>query len=368
MLCLVGMAIGADSAVARARTVTESASDGSVTARLSYVRTRTRFEDRFSALSLTIERAGSTLLSGPLAEPCDGCALVPANAVFRQGKSIAVQDLDGDGEPEVVFHGYSNGAHCCEVALVYQLAADGKSYMWIAQNFGNAGYRLADLDHDGRPEFVSGDDRFAYTFTAYAFSGLPRQIWRYEAGSFIDVTRSFPHAIAADARWFLKSYRQDRRQRDFDVRGVLAAYVADQYLLGRPARGWALLRTALRRGELQRGVDRRPDGYPAAAVEAIAGWLGEGHGQSFIVGGRQLDAEAEWPSGVIGQAKEYKDLLAHLGDRFAPRMVLVRLREAEGKGADRVGRVLHGARIEARPSGTCAAASSRGAASRARLG
>src|SRR5437879_464600 len=142
------MAIGAGSAVARARTVTESASDGSVTARLSYVRTRTRFEDRFSALSLTIERGGSTLLSGPLAEPCDGCALVPANAVFRQGKSIAVQD-----------------------------------------------------------------------------------------------------------RWFLKSYRQDRRQRDFDVRGVLAAYVADQYLLGRPARGWALLRTALRRGELQRGVD-----------------------------------------------------------------------------------------------------------------
>ena len=255
VLCMLGVALGGDAAAARARTVTESARDGAVTAQLSYHRTPTRFEDRFSALSLTIERGGNTLLSGPLAPPCDGCELVPANAVFRQGKSISVQDLDGDGEPEVVFHGYSNGAHCCEVAVVYRLSADGTSYIQTAQNFGNAGYRLADLDHDGRPEFVSGDDRFAYTFTAYAFSGLPRQIWHFEAGGFVDMTRSYPHAIAADARWFLKSYRQDRRQRDFDVRGVLAAYVADEYLLGRPATGWAIVRAALRRGELQRGVD-----------------------------------------------------------------------------------------------------------------
>jgi opacity protein-like surface antigen len=164
-LSLAWVALGADAAMASGHNVTESATDGAVTARLSYVRSPTRFEDRFTKLSLTIERGGHTLFSGSLAP------LVPANAVFRQGKSVSVQDLDGDGEPEVLVYGYTNGAHCCELAQTYRLAPGGTSYTETTRNFGDPGFRLSDLDHDGRPEFISGDDRFAYTFTAYAFSG-----------------------------------------------------------------------------------------------------------------------------------------------------------------------------------------------------
>jgi hypothetical protein len=36
------------------------------------------------------------------------------------------------------------------------------------------------------------------------------------------------------------------------VRGILASYVADEYLLGRKSTGLKVLNTALRRGELNR--------------------------------------------------------------------------------------------------------------------
>jgi hypothetical protein len=41
------------------------------------------------------------------------------------------------------------------------------------------------------------------------------------------------------------------------VRGVLAAWLADQYLLGRGAAGWSVLRRAERRGEVDRAYLRK---------------------------------------------------------------------------------------------------------------
>jgi hypothetical protein len=73
------------------------------------------------------------------------------------------------------------------------------------------------------------------------------------------VTRSFPHAVAGDARFYLRAYRQERHDPEGDVRGALAAYVADEYLLGTPAKGWRLVNAALRRGEL-RGDSYWPGG------------------------------------------------------------------------------------------------------------
>ena len=52
-------------------------------------------------------------------------------------------------------------------------------------------------------------------------------------------------------------YRSGLRSAFPDVRGILAAWLADEYLLGRGAAGWRVLERAERHGEL----GRKPDGW-----------------------------------------------------------------------------------------------------------
>ena len=50
-------------------------------------------------------------------------------------------------------------------------------------------------------------------------------------------------------------YKSLLRSRTQDVRGVLAAWLADRYLLGRGPSAWGVLERAERRGELGRKFD-----------------------------------------------------------------------------------------------------------------
>lgn len=91
-----------------------------------------------------------------------------------------------------------------------------------------------DLGRDGRPEFVSADGRFAYAFDSFAGSWFPPQVWSYERGRFRDVTRSHPsltrdHARAAKRA--LERYADRSGPVNYGA-GALAAWVADQRLLG----------------------------------------------------------------------------------------------------------------------------------------
>jgi hypothetical protein len=217
---------------------------GDVLATLSY---DVDHRDVYRNIRLQIERAGTTVLSAAIPSGCAGCPLAgPAGE-----KPLRVQDLDGDAEPEVLLDMFTGGAHCCTYTYAYRFRADVGTYTRMRASWGNAGYRLVDLDHDGRPELSSFDDRFAYAFAPYAYSVDPIRIWRYAQGRLIDVTRTFRRLVARDARRQLLLYRKARRSRYREVRGVLAAYVADEYLLGRPSVGWRLVRSALRRGELR---------------------------------------------------------------------------------------------------------------------
>jgi hypothetical protein len=108
-------------------------------------------------------------------------------------------------------------------------------------------------------ELVSNDDRFAYAFTAYAASAFPLQLWRFEGGRFVDVTRSFPGQVELDAKGLWRLYETIHRER-MDVRGVLAAWLADESMLGRAAEGWARLEEIRKRGVL--GPRRDLAGWP----------------------------------------------------------------------------------------------------------
>jgi subtilisin-like proprotein convertase family protein len=233
---------------------TQRASRGKTEAALSFRETH----DVYRAVRLRISRRGTTLLDAapkrvhPCACPGDG----PAGS--QRESSVRVRDLDGDGEPEVLVDFYSGGAHCCFYTDVYRYAPRARTYRPTVGFWGDLSPRLLDLGSDGRPEFMTGDDRFAYVFTAFAASAFPIRILRFDHGRFVDVTRRFPRLVRRDAAQLYRGYRSELRSSSRDVRGILAAWLADQYLLGRAPAGWRVLERAERRGEL----GRKPDTWP----------------------------------------------------------------------------------------------------------
>lgn len=164
-------------------------------------------------------------------------------------RPLAVRDLEGDREPEVVLDLYWGGAHCCWWTRVYRLDRTRGTYVprnhWWGE--AKARSRVRDLDRDGAPEFVAADDRFMQL--SY-FSADPIQVWSYDDGRFRDVTRRFPRQIARDARRWWGAYPDYRRKKRW-VREPLAAWTADQYLLGQRRKADRVLARAIRRGDLR---------------------------------------------------------------------------------------------------------------------
>jgi subtilisin-like proprotein convertase family protein len=171
--------------------------------------------------------------------------LYPAYA-FTRRNSVSLVDLDGDGRPEVLLWLYSGGAHCCFSVRVFQVS--GATVRRSARDFGDPGARLKRVG--GRLLFVSADDRFAYAFTSFAASGLPVQLWRWRANRFVDVTRSHLGLVRADRDAWWRYTKGVLRQKGGDARGLLAAWAADECLLGRRAAVRAELAKLLRAGKL----------------------------------------------------------------------------------------------------------------------
>jgi hypothetical protein len=236
------------------RHVVETAVNGSVRADFAYDYDANN--TRFTNLHLTVSRNGSVLLDEAIQQ--SETQLEPAQ-YFAHKKSVAVRDLDGGGEPEVVLDLYSGGAHCCWSTQVYRYTASTNAYLVVTHGWGNADYRSVDVDHDGLPEFVSGDDRFAYAFTDFAASSFPLRIWNYRGGLFDDVTRRFPARIRRDARrqWHWALAKPTRA----DNRGYLAAWTADRCLLRHCGSAFEQLNVLRRQGRIGHGWDGTPRRY-----------------------------------------------------------------------------------------------------------
>ncbi len=260
-LCLLlGAALPLGALGATPRRVSEQARSGALSAVLSYLETaqkhsyvfqgkRTTFTtETDSAFRVSLSRSGRLLFSKLLG--CDYCQPGGSEADHPR-PSIHFERLAAGADPQALVDLFSGGAHCCFLTDV--LLTSGSKVRMIQELWGDPGYRLADLSHDGLSEFVSTDDRFAYEFTDYADSVLPVKILRLEGASFADVTRSYPQEVEADAASLWALYLKTRRDASSDVRGILAAWAADEALLGRWTGASKALDLALARGDLARG-------------------------------------------------------------------------------------------------------------------
>lgn len=183
----------------------------------------------------------------------------PARPGGGEWKSVFARDLDTDGEPEVFLNLYWGGPHCCWWTRIYRYSRARNTYVprnhWWGEARAYYGFRgsLRDLDGDGRPEFAGRDDRF---MELSYFSVDPIRIWSYRSGVMYDVTRRHPRQVARDAERLWSFYPGARRESW--VRELLAAWAADQYLLGRAELADRVLARAARTGELRGKLHERP--------------------------------------------------------------------------------------------------------------
>jgi hypothetical protein len=251
----LGMAaalVGAGGAQAATKVVTQTVSGGAVTATYTYTQKSDKYGFlTFSHQTLQISRGGQVLYSKPVTAPeCDsGCAPLDNLGGPGQSNSVHVLDLDASGEPEVLVDLYTGGAHCCAIAEVFAYSAATNAYALTSKDFGDPAWEIQNIGPGGQPLFVSADDYFAYAFTDYADSGLPIQIWSFGSGRFQDVTRSYPTLIAKDAAMWWKAFRHNYANGE----GLIAAWAADEELLGKNAVVQSALKRQARLGHLRGG-------------------------------------------------------------------------------------------------------------------
>lgn len=262
LACAAGLAAGAGIGAPAARAEVPA---GSVTKSAGGVSATLSWQSGAYAVSsprLQISRGGTVVSDLDVSDVCKDCLLVPDSGSFS---ILHVADLDRDGEPEVIFDTSSGGAHCCTDARIYGYQAAAGTYRRTAsQYWGNAGYELRDLAGDGRLELSGGDDAFAYAFSSYAASVFPPKIVAYSVdratgkARLTEVQRRFPKVIRKQAAGLLKEIRRARPAGDgsHEIQGVIAAYVADQYLLGHGSAGRAQAARARRRGLTAPGFER----------------------------------------------------------------------------------------------------------------
>jgi hypothetical protein len=228
---------------APAHAETQTATSGAVTAAFSF----DRVDDwEFTNFHLTVTRAGVAAYDGPIrVNGCEDPYCHPGGGDQRD--SVRAGDLDGNGDPEVLVDFFTGGAHCCYASVL--LWWDGTAYRAIERNWGDPGYRVSNADGRGTPELVTADPRFAYAFSAFAFSGFPVRILRFRDGRLINVTHQMRRVVRADARRWMRAYR--RMPRSYEPQGVLAAWAADRYLLGHRRSALRFVRRAVRSGKLR---------------------------------------------------------------------------------------------------------------------
>jgi hypothetical protein len=259
-------------AVAALAPVTVTASAGPVTAAMTASGAASEATiTGATGLRVTIARGGAIAFSGPL-RPCRfGCE--PSDPTGARFSALAVADVDGDGEPEVLVDRSDGFTPCCtfETAIMRRDPATG-AYTELDRHWGES-YRVADLDGDGRVEFVTSDQRFYQRFAPrVAGFQLPVKILQLQGPVFVDVTRAHPAQVRRHTQSLARLLHAteaiadgrrpgDRDQARAGLRPQLAAYAAEERLLGRRAVGDERVAHEVARGRVSPGFRRALLGF-----------------------------------------------------------------------------------------------------------
>jgi hypothetical protein len=190
----------------------------------------------------------------------------PANPNVAQINVMCVIAFQRERHPGVMVEGFTGGAHCCEVPVIYLYNHVENRYAKVVDMSPN-NYKdpHAFDDNEGFiPKVVghqvlltTGDGQFSYAFGCYACEVLPIVLDSVGTDGLSDVTPQYPSLVAADARatwkYVLGSVKAETAAVPRIVPlpfGFLAPWVADECVLGRGASAWSAVLRLQREGKL----------------------------------------------------------------------------------------------------------------------
>lgn len=95
--------------------------------------------------------------------------------------SFALSDITANGTPELVFNGWSGGAHCCQTIHILELGEE-LSVFWDFDT-EDSGVSIIDINKDGIMELITGDAIFNYWKTSYSTSPKPDVILSFNGST-----------------------------------------------------------------------------------------------------------------------------------------------------------------------------------------
>jgi hypothetical protein len=208
---------------------------------------------RSAGLSLIISRPRTANPNRPpaprltIAAPGRRPVLVTGSPGLLVGQAFVGVGRDPRGRLFILFQSYTGGAHCCnreQVVLVetrrLRIVELGHFDMEMPGDFP------ADIDGDGRIDFVRLDNRFFYAFASFAGSVAPPQILNIVGGRAVDVS-----AAPRYRRLFVRAMneaREDCLTGQGERNGACAAYVAAAARAGGFDRAWREMLRVYERG------------------------------------------------------------------------------------------------------------------------
>ena len=150
--------------------------------------------------------------------------------------NISMVEMDaGNTTPEFFISRFSGGAHCCAEVQILDVV-QGQWRIVDGGRWDGDEIIPEDIDGDGEQEIVHGDDRFLYRYTCYACAAPPLRVFKLVAGTLADVTAS-PLYRFLDEKG-LTNFQQGCANHD---NGACASYVAAASRLGRRDEAWKFM-------------------------------------------------------------------------------------------------------------------------------
>lgn len=157
---------------------------------------------------------------------------------------LCLAHFPGSATPAVLIGVASAGANCCTDLRILAPSGQSTSWSWLDDPVGTAPLHVEMIG--SKPAIVTADSGFAYRFTDFAASGMPLLVQQIRDGAVVDVTRQYPTLVSEDAASWWHRYLASPE----DPLGVLAAWTADECLLGQQTSAFTTLGHINAQGQL----------------------------------------------------------------------------------------------------------------------
>jgi hypothetical protein len=223
----------------------------------------------------------------------------PSDFQARSIDELCLVRFHDGSVPDVIMEGFSGGAHCCQLPVFYTFDGSHSRYDKVVDlTAPKSTINVAWDDNGGfEPMRIGGqillrteDDHFAYAFGCYACTPMPIQLDAFGEGGLTNVTGQHPDIVATEAAQLKKLSLQQAAAESSNNESVgpfgpLAAYVADDCVLGRGAQAWTTVEKLQHQGRLRNQLFDAETGFAKG---------------SFVAKLRTFLAKGEYCVGQIG--------------------------------------------------------------------